>query len=189
MRDPFEYRYDNPGRPERVSIIPKRSPADSRQPRPSVRIYNRSSERLSPIASASIDLVLTDPPYYDNLSYSELSDFYHVWLRKVLGREYVGATQKHTPLTTALYGGERRGGNSDPIAQFTRRLSAVFAECRRVMKPDGGLVFTFHHRDPAAWNSLGHAVLNSGFQIDEVCPVRSEGQSEFHADWIAMVER
>src|SRR5262249_25544063 len=112
--------------------------------------------------------------------YSELSDFYHVWLRKLLGSEYVGAAQDHTPMTTAIFGGKRRGGDSDPVDQFTRRLSSVFAECQRVMKKDGGLIFTFHHRDPIAWHALGQAVLGAGFCIREVFPVRSEGRSGLH---------
>ena len=179
MRAPYEYRYDRGARPERVSVT-REPPSAGRAPKRSVTIYNRSSERLTPIETGSIDLVLTDPPYYDNLSYSELSDFYHVWLRKVLGEEYVGAAQEHTPMTTAIYGGKRKGGDEDPVDQFTRRLSDVFAECHRVTKRGGGLIFTFHHRDPIAWNALGRAVLGAGFLVHEVCPVRSEGRSGLH---------
>jgi adenine-specific DNA methylase len=179
MRDPFEYRYNRSNRPQRVSVKPE--PDGTAPPaRRTVRIYNRSSEHLNPIPTGSIDLILTDPPYYDNLSYSELSDFYHVWLRKLLKHDYVGAHQKHTPMARALYGGRRRGSDEDPVAQFTTRLSSVFSECYRVTKRDGALIFTFHHRDPAAWEALGRAVLGAGFRIDEVCPVRSEGRSGLH---------
>src|SRR5262249_37325734 len=86
---PLEDRYDRSRRPERVSITTEPALTDERSKRSAI-IYNRSSECLTPIETGSVDLVLTDPPYYDNLSYSELSDFYHVWLRKVLDQDYVG---------------------------------------------------------------------------------------------------
>jgi hypothetical protein len=130
-----------------------------------------------------VDLVLTDPPYFDNLSYSELSDFYHVWLRKILGPEYVGSGQQHTPMGGALFGGKRRKLTppDNPKGQFTATLTKVFAECRRVLRPEGALVFTFHHKSTDAWECLGTALLTAGFAIDEVVPVRSEGQSGFHS--------
>ncbi len=64
---------------------------------------------------------------------------------------------------------------------FTTTLTKIFAECRRVLRPQGSLVFTFHHKSVDAWESLGTALLKAGFTIDEVIPVRSEGQSGFHS--------
>ena len=181
MSKPFEYKY-NGSRPVRVDVqLP--NPAAKRTDRDGVCVLNRSSTDLSPIADHSVDLVLTDPPYFDNLSYSELSDFYHVWLRRLLGKEYVGHQGAHTPLGAALYGGNRRGLalGTDPKEQYTATLSKILGECRRVLKRDGALVFTFHHRSPDAWAGLGTAVLRAGFSIDDVIPVRSEGRSGFHS--------
>lgn len=179
MSNPFEFRYTG-ARPSRVDVaLPRLA---SQHPVPSVRILNRSSTSLSPIATGTVDLVLTDPPYFDNLSYSELSDFYHVWLRKLLGSSYVGHSQAHTPIGGSLYGGKRRGlRRTDPKKVFIATLTKVFAECRRVLRPEGALVFTFHHRSADAWEGLGTALLDAGFVIDEVVPVRSEGQSGFHS--------
>lgn len=181
MAEPFEYRYKS-SRPVRVkvqlpSLAAKVADGDG------VRILNRSSTDLSPIADDSIDLVLTDPPYFDNLSYSELSDFYHVWLRKLLGDQYVGYKSAHTPIGAALYGGNRRGlgRRAAPKEEYTATLLRILGECRRVLKPDGALVFTFHHRSPDAWEGLGTALLRAGFSIDDVIPVRSEGKSGFHS--------
>jgi putative DNA methylase len=180
MVNPFEYRYLNE-RPSRIDVALPGLGQPSRAP--SVRVLNRSSVDLSPIETGVVDLVLTDPPYFDNLSYSELSDFYHVWLRKLLGSDYVGHGQPHTPIGGALFGGKRAGmcRSGDPKDLFRTTLTKVFTECHRVLRPEGALVFTFHHKSVDAWEGLGKALLTTGFVIDEVVPVRSEGQSGFHS--------
>jgi putative DNA methylase len=180
MAKPFEYRYRDT-RPEQVPVsLPRVGEGRGAS---QVRVLNRSSVDLSPIETNSVDLVLTDPPYFDNLSYSELSDFYHVWLRTLLGADYVGNNQTHTPMGAALFGGKRLGSgrHAHRKALFTATLTKVFAECHRVLRPEGSLAFTFHHKSPDAWDCLGSALLTAGFAIDEVVPVRSEGRSGFHS--------
>lgn len=180
MAEPFEYRYKG-SQPTRVPVGAEKTMHNGL--RAPARILNRSSTNLAPVKSGSVNLVLTDPPYFDNLSYSELSDFYHVWLRKLLGDDYAGHNRPHTPIGGALFGGKRRGMKRrwDPKKRYIFTLSRVFKECRRVVRADGALVFTFHHKSPDAWEGLGTAILSSGFAIDEVVPVRSEGRSGFHS--------
>jgi len=177
MVAPFEYTYRR-NKPKRVDVS-----GASAATRRHARILNRSSTNLSVLRPDSVDLVLTDPPYFDNLSYSELSDFYHVWLRRILKKHYVGNLSPHTPIGESLFGGRRRGPRQtrDPKRQYVATLTQVFRECRRVVRQDGALVFTFHHRATDAWESLGTAILGTGFQIERVVPVRSEGQSGFHS--------
>jgi putative DNA methylase len=151
MRQPFEYRYEGETDPERVPINLLGMATAGTSP----RILNQSSADLSSIPSGSIDLILTDPPYYNNLSYSELSDFYHVWLRKVLGNHYPGYHVAHTPLSQSLYGGRREGDGEGGAEsdRFQATLSQVFRECWRVAKDR--MVFTYHHQSPDAWRCLG----------------------------------
>jgi adenine-specific DNA methylase len=137
MRAPFEYRYRPSGEGVRVPVgLSTQNSHEVASPAASVDIYNQSSERLTSIRSGSIDLILSDPPYFDNISYSELSDFYHVWLREVLGSEYVGHSEAHAPLAEALYAGRRSNGSSlcQPQEQYISTLSRVFGECARVAK-------------------------------------------------------
>ena len=185
MQAPYEFRYGGWRERERVTIFPPRTHVGSLKPQgqPILRILNRNSEDLSGLADASIDLILTDPPYFDNLSYSELSDFYHVWLRKLLGRDYCGFSQRHTPLAGALFAGKRHQtlGDHDPPKAYSSSLTKIFRECQRVAKPAAKLVFTFHHRSDAAWARLGGALLTARFSVEKVFPVRSEGQSGFHS--------
>lgn len=145
-------------------------------------LLNHSSERMRRIPSRSIDLILTDPPYYDNLPYSELSDFYHVWLRRLPLHSYPGRPKRSTPISRSLYVRRDHPANVARDRQrFVNGLKRVFRECYRVLKNDGLMVFTFHHNDPKAWAVLGEAVYESEFRITNVFPVRSEGQSAFHS--------
>ncbi len=150
---------------------------------PAIRILNQSAADLSAVESGSVDLVLTDPPYFDNLSYSELSDFYHVWLRQILGADYTGHALEHTPMGSSLFAGKRSpaGATAAPQAEYARTLARVFRECRRVTKLGAGMVFTYHHRSSEAWATLGRAIIPAGFRVLNVFPVRSEGRSGFHS--------
>jgi len=176
MRHPFEYRYQHRSKPTRVPIgLAGRAALGA-----SVRILNQSSADLPSIPSGSIDLILTAPPYFNNLSYSELSDFYHVWLREVLGSHYLGHRSAHTPLGQSLYGGRREGDGEGATGtdRFQATLSQVFRECWRVAKDR--MVFTYHHQSPDAWRCLAQALLAADFDVIDVFPVRSEGRSGLH---------
>ena len=186
---PFEYVYSQDGRPDRVfsgegiscNLYRRNLPANS-DAESSALILNRSSEDLRPIATESIDLILSDPPYYDNLAYSELSDFYHVWLKLLKLNSYPGNEHKRTPLKEALYVANGKSTTNGEHESFSQGLASAFAECYRVLKNDGLLVFTFHHNDPRAWAALAEALLSAGFRVTNTFPVRSEGQSQFHSE-------
>ena len=185
MRRPYEYRYRNL-KPQRVFVGTPAKLSDGQSiAGPDIQILNQTSANLSAIPAGSVDLILTDPPYYDNLSYSELSDFYHVWLRDILGTEYPGHAQEHTPLTLSLYAGKCILGPDSPIPSprvpYVETLTQVFQECRRVAKAGANMIFTYHHRSPEAWAALGQALLQAGFRVLRVFPVRSEGRSGFHS--------
>jgi adenine-specific DNA methylase len=188
---PFESRYHaGQDRPERIFTGEIITPTLLRSPRPTgtsdggnyAVLLNQSSERMKRIRSRTVDLILTDPPYYDNLPYSELSDFYHVWLRRLPLESYKGKLQLSTPISKSLY---VRRDHPTKLARdrqrFANGLGKVFRECHRVLKNDGLMVFTFHHNEPRAWAVLVEALHESKFRITNVFPVRSEGKSEFHS--------
>lgn len=117
------------------------------------------------LASCSVDAVVTDPPFFDNVHYSQLADFFHVWQRHLLGE--VGPRANHTTRAAAEV------QNSDP-AGFTERLGAVWSECHRVIKDDGLLVFTYHHSRPEGWSSILKALMDAGFRVVAAHPMKSE---------------
>jgi adenine-specific DNA methylase len=88
-------------------------------------------------------------------------------------------------MAESLFGGRRRSPDEespgDSKGLFTAQLSRVFLECRRVLRANGSMILTFHHRAPDAWESLGQALHLAGFTVLDVVPVRSEGRSGIHS--------
>lgn len=162
---------------ERISASVTGDPDRFRSGRADALLVCRSSENLRFLHDNSVDVILTDPPYFDTIPYSELSDFFYVWLRRGLPsrRNWDG---RSTPIGKALIASPR-----DPasVREFVTSLSRSFRECARVLKPGGLMVFTFHHRKPVAWHSLHSALLDTDFVVTNVLPVRSEGRSGFHS--------
>ncbi len=107
----------------------------------------------------SVDLVVTDPPFFDNVHYSELADFFYAW------------HQTQADAKTTRHAGEVQDSDS---VRFSEKLKAVFEECRRVLKDKGLLIFTYHHSRGEGWRALAHAILGAGFNVVNAHPVKSE---------------
>jgi len=129
------------------------------------------------IPDNSVDAVITDPPYYDNVMYSELSEFYYVWLRLALKDKYECFQSEHVPNATEIIVNEVQGKDEE---DFIEGLTAVFKEAGRKLKKDGLMVFTFHHQEERAWGAVLQSVLNAGFYISAVYPVQSEKTTSTH---------
>ncbi len=111
-----------------------------------------------------VDLVVTDPPFFDNVHYSELADFFHAWQR-LYPRGFISGT----PTTR-----DPREVQDTRADSFAAKLRAVFAECYRVLKDEGMLVFTYHHSRAEGWTSLVEAILGAGFSIVNSHPIKAE---------------
>ena len=130
------------------------------------RVYLSCGDSSSTdIADGSVDAVLTDPPFFDNVHYSQLSDFFHVWQRHILGAD--GPREMCTTRSPS----EVQSANA---ATFTERLTAVLTEAHRVLKDDGIFAFTYHHSRAEGWRSVLAALMTAGFCITAVQPVKSE---------------
>ena len=126
-----------------------------------------------PLENSSIDLVITDPPYYDNVQYTDLAAFFRVWLTRLLP-ESANWLYDESRVAVATH-------RTDDCNQFMGGLSGIFAECRRVLKPQNGrMVFTFHHWDPVAWADLTVALKLSGFVLKNAYVVQSEHPISVH---------
>lgn len=108
-----------------------------------------------------IDLIVTDPPFFDNVHYSELADFFHAW--------------RSVPHSDGLHSTRHASEVQDTdVDSFARKLKGVFRECHRILKDDGLLVFTYHHSREEGWSSVAQAVLGAGFSVINSQPVKSE---------------
>jgi putative DNA methylase len=128
-------------------------------------VLNGDSSRL-PLPDESVDAVITDPPYFDFVHYSELSDFFYAWLKPAL------EAGNHTFETL----NSRRAGEVQqkaPLA-FAEALGSVFTECKRVMKEDAVLSFSFHHSRIEGWLAIYRAIEKAGLEIATIYPVKAE---------------
>lgn len=113
----------------------------------------------------SVDVVATDPPFFDNVHYSELADFFHAWQLPA------GGADPGPQCASTRQEGEVQDGDAD---RFAHKLRAVFTECCRVLRDDGLLVFTYHHSRPEGWRALAAAVRGAGFRFVNAHPVKAE---------------
>jgi adenine-specific DNA methylase len=132
-----------------------------------------SSTELDDIATASVDLVITDPPFGNNVQYAELADFFHVWLRIALKNKYPQLELELTPKALEAVDNPVRNPE-DPQGYYQQLLTAVWRECARILKPSGILGFTFHHSEDAPWVSVLESLFDSGFYLEAAYPIRSD---------------
>lgn len=128
-------------------------------------IYLSSGDSAhSKLPDQSVDLVVTDPPFFNNVHYSELADFFYAW-QQLVPRGFITNNQSTRS--------EFEVQDADP-ENFANKLQAVFRECYRVLKDEGLLVFTYHHSHDEGWTSVAKAILNAGFIVVNSHPVKSE---------------
>lgn len=118
------------------------------------------------LPDSSVDLIVTDPPYFDNVHYSELADFFHAWLRELHPYpEY----PSHSPTTRTT--GEVQSADA---GEFGDAIAAVWQECARVLKDDGLIAFTFHQARVEGWVALVKALKSAGLIVTAIQPVKGE---------------
>jgi adenine-specific DNA methylase len=136
--------------------------------------------------SGEFDVVVTDPPYYDAIPYSDLMDFFYVWLRRTLKGLSVDIDEAFAqPLgpkwnhdandgelidDAARFGGDREASKRNYEAGMAR----AFAACHASLRPEGRLVIVFAHKHPDAWETLVGAIIKAGFVVDGSWPIQTE---------------
>jgi adenine-specific DNA methylase len=116
------------------------------------------------IPDKEVDLIVTDPPFFDNVHYSELADFFYVWQCHWLKRPTGSARSTRSPAEV----------QHTDASEFMDRLGNVWRECNRVLSDDGLLVFTYHHSRQEGWDALLRSLVRAGFRVVQVHPVKSE---------------
>jgi putative DNA methylase len=174
-----------------------RLPRDD-QARPMPTVWQGSATNIPMVPSGSVTAVVVDPPYDDNVQYSELADFFYVWLKRTVGRKYpewystylcehseeaVVNLARHRDEDGAP--GRRVRGETAEARQraraFYRDLMAqTFAEARRILRDDGALTVMFTHKKQEAWEALFSALMDGGFRITAAWPVKTESQFSLH---------
>ena len=150
----------------------------------------RSGEIISGSAIScqvdSVDLILTDPPYYDAIPYSDLMDFFYVWLRRsipglsaevesvfsdALGPKWDHATDDGELIDDASRFGDDRERSKQ---NYEDGMAHSFRSCHTALQPDGRLVVVFANKHPDAWETLVAALIRAGFVVDGSWPIQTE---------------
>ncbi|MEW6167943.1 MAG: DUF1156 domain-containing protein [Pseudomonadota bacterium] len=134
----------------------------------------------------TFDVVLTDPPYYDAIPYSDLMDFFYVWLRRALHGLSADVDTAFFESLSPKWSHERNDGELiDDASRFEGNKEAskrnyeegmarAFKACHGALKADGRLVIVFAHKHPDAWETLVGAIIKAGFVVDGSWPIQTE---------------
>lgn len=125
---------------------------------------SQGDSAVAELPDDSVDLIVTDPPFFDNVHYSELADFFYAW-------QQLNAHDIHAGLASTRSTNEVQDADAD---RFSSKLRLVFAECHRVLKNRGLFVFTYHHSRDEGWQALAEAILGAGFVVVNSQPVKAE---------------
>jgi putative DNA methylase len=150
---------------------------------PQPKVLNRSSTRS---LETKFDVILTDPPYYDAISYCDLMDFFHVWLRRTTHglspdidfsfRQPLGPKWDHAANDGELVDDPSRHGwdRAKSKAVYEEGMYRSFATCNAALEPEGRFVVIFAHKLPDAWETLASAIIRAGFVVDASWPIQTE---------------
>jgi adenine-specific DNA methylase len=132
-------------------------------------VRGSSSRQLLP--SNSVDLVLTDPPYFDDVQYAELGSLFLAWA-KVSGLLPAGV---HIDFRAEAVANSARGSDTERYCQLLR---AVLGETARTLKPEGRSVITYHNSSGRAWWALSRALGGAGFHVHALAVAHAENESD-----------
>jgi adenine-specific DNA methylase len=157
-------------------------------PRPPATVRLGNAAHMPEVPTGSVHAIVVDPPYYANVMYGELSDFFYVWLKRTVGDLYPEAfasvlTDKDAEAVAnpARFKG-LVGRSPQELADqdYERKMFACFREFHRVLRDDGVLTVMFTHKRTDAWNALGRALIEAGFEVRASWPVRTESEHSLH---------
>ena len=160
-------------------------PAETAAP-PPITITYKPADSLDHVADGSIDAVVMDPPYYDNVMYAELSDFFYVWLKRTAGRVFPDlfrrqlTDKENEAVANPAKFRDQKGARALAGRDYQQRMAAIFTECRRALKPDGIMTLMFTHKATGAWDALTTGLMDAGFAITASWPINTEAGGSLH---------
>ena len=138
----------------------------------------------SALAGWLADAVVTDPPYYDNVPYADISDFFYVWLKRTIGPLYPQhfASESTPKKSEIVADAVRHGGDKHKAtAAYESMMAKAFVEASRVLKPDGQMVVVYAHKTTLGWATLVDAMRRARFTVTEAWPLDTENTSRLRA--------
>jgi putative DNA methylase len=152
-----------------------------------ITITAENAGDLRHLPDGEATLVCIDPPYYDNVMYAELADFFYVWEKRTLGLLYPDLfaeelcdKKNEAVANPSRFADAGRRKRELANADYEAKMTAIFAECRRVLADDGVITIMFTHKRAEAWDTLGMALMEAGFSIETSWPVNTESEQSLH---------
>lgn len=155
-----------------------------------IEITQGSATSMPQIADGSITAVVVDPPYADNVQYSELADFFYVWLKRMIGQRHperfstnLCENDQEAVVNTSRHreaAGKVKDAKTKAHVKYQQLMSEAFRECRRILRDDGVLTVMFTHKKQEAWEALFASLIEAGFTITATWPVKTEGSHSLH---------
>ena len=149
-----------------------------------------SATSLPQLSDKSITAVVVDPPYADNVQYSELADFFYVWLKRTQGHRHPEwfSTYLCDHTEEAVVNVSRHRDDDEPVkvakakanAFYQKLMTDSFREAHRILRDDGALTVMFTHKKQEAWEALFSSLIRAGFTITATWPVKTESEHSLH---------
>ena len=142
---------------------------------PCPNVTNFSAQNF---ANYKVEAIITDPPYYDAIPYSDLADFFYVWLRRSIGDQFQSEfSNRLTPKSEELVQQHKTGERGRIGKQFYENgMTETFQAAHNSLRDDGRMVIVFAHKDPAAWETLTTAMIDAGLIVTASWPIDTEMQ-------------
>ncbi len=149
---------------------------------PDITILNGTAAYMEAVQDSSVDLICMDPPYYNNVQYAELSDYFYVWQKRTLSDLYPDYFRRRltNKRDEAVANPDRDGSSKAAHSAYEKIMGEIFSECRRVLKDEGILTLMFTHKSQDAWEALTRSLIEHGWTITAAVPVESETQHGIH---------
>lgn len=155
-------------------------------------VTRQSSATSIPLPDQSVHYVITDPPYYDQVPYADLSDFCYVWLKRMIGDLHPDLFKwELTPKAEEIImdpGPPREGEQEKTKEFFESMMKKALMECRRILRPDGVAVVLFAHKKTEGWEALLNALIGAGWTVTASWPIETEDPKRMRAKGSAVLE-
>ena len=152
-----------------------------------IQVDSASADSLFHLADQSIDAIVTDPPYYGTIQYAELSDFFYVWQKRILGDIFpdlfwMELTDKDREAVANPSRFRDMGISPKELADrdYEAKMQSAFGEYYRVLKDNGVMTVQFNHKDSGAWDVLAQSLIVAGFEITASWAVSTENPQNLH---------
>ena len=169
-------------------VVDRLQTATANAPAPRVELKSAVGDQNGPY-----DAIITDPPYYDAIPYSDLMDFFHIWLRRATQNVSNDMQDAFSSQLGPKWDAEGEDGeliddasrfNGDQVISkqnYENGMARSFGRCLEALKSDGRLVVVFASKNPAAWETLATALVRAGFVVDGSWPIQTERQTRLRS--------